>query len=283
MSIAPRLALLALGATLVFAAPARAAFHLWKIQEVFSSADGAVQFVELFCPPPNSGEFFLNLHTIKATSDGVPVTFTLDHNLSGQASTSGRTFLLATSGFSALAGGVAPDYTLPANFINPNAASISINFSDVDILTFTGAQLPKDGVSALVDSNPAGAANLAPQTNSPKNFAGAAGSVNLGGPAFDAGDFDEDGSVDADDLTAWRTGFGMEGVAVDHGDGDANDDHDVDGADFLTWQQELGATSVAAAHAAPEPATAALLVAALLAGAPQRRTRKQIRQRGVDG
>jgi hypothetical protein len=72
-------------------------------------------------------------------------------------------------------------------------------------------------------------------------------------------DFDEDGQVNADDLATWQTAFG----ATDAGDADL--DGDTDGADFLLWQQQFGATPAAAAiQSVPEPATLALLAAAIL-------------------
>ena len=72
-------------------------------------------------------------------------------------------------------------------------------------------------------------------------------------PAFTA-DFDDDGDVDADDLTQWRGDFGENGLS------DADDDGDSDGADFLAWQRQLGSPSVtAAAEPVPEPGALALI------------------------
>jgi hypothetical protein len=80
--------------------------------------------------------------------------------------------------------------------------------------------------------------------------------VDPGGNFLEA-DFDEDGSVDGDDLAAWESGFGT-GTAKD--DGDADSDGDVDGNDFLVWQRQLGTTppATAAVGAVPEPAALAL-------------------------
>ncbi len=81
------------------------------------------------------------------------------------------------------------------------------------------------------------------------------------------GDFNGDGTVDGDDLTAWSAGVGTAtGASYLNGDGDA--DGDVDGADFLVWQRNLGATTIppsvaAAATAIPEPS--AVLLTGLLA------------------
>jgi hypothetical protein len=69
-----------------------------------------------------------------------------------------------------------------------------------------------------------------------------------------AGDFDEDGTVDQQDLAFWRGGFGTPTGAT-HLQGDADDDNDVDGADFLIWQQQLGQTQSGGASAVPEPAS----------------------------
>ena len=63
------------------------------------------------------------------------------------------------------------------------------------------------------------------------------------------GDFDEDGDVDADDLSRWRSSFG----ANNHSDG----------KDFLLWQRSFQPAS--AASAVPEPAFATLLTGGLAA------------------
>ncbi len=82
------------------------------------------------------------------------------------------------------------------------------------------------------------------------------------------GDFNEDGFVDGDDLTAWESGYGVPSGASPM-DGDADGDFDVDGNDFLIWQQQFGMTNnlSAATTAVPEPSSfmLALLAAALLA------------------
>ena len=50
------------------------AFHLYDIKEVFSNADGSVQFVELFTSFNN--QQFLSGHTIVASQDASTNTFT---------------------------------------------------------------------------------------------------------------------------------------------------------------------------------------------------------------
>jgi hypothetical protein len=86
-------------------------------------------------------------------------------------------------------------------------------------------------------------------------------------------DFDEDGDVDAEDLTAWTERAGL-WIGMNDADGD---DFQT-GADFLYWQQQLGETPpssadfdaainaalAASATAIPEPATLTLFAAAAL-------------------
>jgi hypothetical protein len=75
-------------------------------------------------------------------------------------------------------------------------------------------------------------------------------------PTFSA-DFDNDGDVDADDLTQWQGDYGL------HGDGDADGDGDSDGTDLLAWQQQLGSgLAISPGTAIPEPASRALMAIA---------------------
>ena len=251
---------------------ARASFHLWQIKEVFTSADGSAQFIEFFTSSPI--EQNLTGHNIIVTSDGVAKEFVFDHNLSG--STEDKHFLVATAGFGALPGGVAPDYTLATgSFFNPNASNISFEFAHgFDLLEITGSQLPKDGRISLNDTivDPGGGDNLVTGVNSPTNFAGAVGSVNLGGGMPTPGDFNGSNVVDGADLTVWRSNFGDTTATFSQGDADA--DGDVDGRDFLVWQRNIGPAVVPAVQAIPEPATAVL---ALITAAALFRRRRLLR------
>jgi hypothetical protein len=265
----------ALAGAMSCAAVSQAAFHQWEIKEVFTNADGTVQFVEFFTTEP--GEGFLNTHNLIVTSDGVAKEFVLNHNLTNP--TTDKHFLIATAGFAALAGGVAPDYSpLPANFFNPNAATIFFDFAHTfDTLTLTGSQIPKDGINSLTDTDllpESGVDNMVVGVNSPTNFAGATGSVNLGGATPIVGDFTGDGVVNGADLTRWRTHFGAAGSAtVSQGNADA--DGDVDGQDFLIWQRRVGATSIVAV---PEPTAVSLaFVASVVAIGVAARNRRRFR------
>lgn len=71
-------------------------------------------------------------------------------------------------------------------------------------------------------------------------------------------DFNADGQVNGVDLVQWKSAFGVNASA--NADGDA----DSDGNDFLAWQRRFGTSpAVASTAVIPEPATAAIAIAAL--------------------
>lgn len=146
---------------------AHASFHLWTIEEVYSNASGDIQYIEL-ATSANSQQF-LNGATIVATSNAGTITFTFPGN-SGSP-TAGKTLLIATPGFSRLAGAVTPDFTLPCGpFFDPADMTITIDFgagSNIETIT-TG--VPTNGTSSYNNGTVAAA--------SPKNFAGSTGTLN---------------------------------------------------------------------------------------------------------
>ncbi len=148
-------------ALLVSAATAQASFHLWELNEIYSNADGTVQFIELITGA--SGEQFLAGHAITSSQGATTHSFTFPSNLPGD--TAGKTFLIGTTGFAAL-GVVTPDYIVPNGFLFTTNGSV--NYAFVDNVSWTA--LPVDGVMSI---DRFGARAI----NSPKNFAGAAGSV----------------------------------------------------------------------------------------------------------
>ena len=93
-----------------------------------------------------------------------------------------------------------------------------------------------------------------------------------GGGSFLEADFNQDGSVNGTDLTAWKGGFG---TGTTKAQGDANADGKVDGADYLVWQRQFGQAppTTVAAGAVPEPTTALLSGLGLAALAVVRRRR----------
>lgn len=146
-----------LGAVAV-APTARAAFHLYDVKDVFSNADGTVQFVELFTSA--NGQQFLNGHTIVASQAASTNTFNFGGT--GPSLTASTHLLVATAGFQA-ACGIAPDFVMADGFLfDPDG---SVNFAEgTDVVSY--ASLPLDGETSL--DYPGEVAG----TNSPTNHAG---------------------------------------------------------------------------------------------------------------
>jgi len=183
-----RSALLVAAATIAMAFPrqgAQAAFHLWTVSEVYSSADGSVQFIELRTTF-GSQQFIAN-QTLRSTNSGGTSSFVFPTNLPSDSANT--TFILGTSNLASIPGGVVPNYIIPANFVRPAVgggnAAVIYNPSGS---TIPCTNLPTDGDLSL--NNPGGTIVLA--TNSPRNFNGQSntivplkfGSANLAGTNF---------------------------------------------------------------------------------------------------
>jgi serralysin len=178
------LSLLVCGAGAFTCTSASAFFHLWQFTEFFSNADGSVQFIEL--RNTSNNEHFASGAQIQSTSTGK--VFTFPGNLASNL-TAGKSLLVATPGFGSLQGGVTPDFTLPStNFFNPAGDTLTLSAGFViDAESFTS--IPTDGVQSRVfPSN-----TLA--TNSPTNFSGMSGSVNLAAAPSPTGDYNGNGQV----------------------------------------------------------------------------------------
>lgn len=78
-----------------------------------------------------------------------------------------------------------------------------------------------------------------------------------------AGDFNDDGAVNAADYTVWRDGGPLLNETASIGV--------VDAADYTAWANNYGATSAALGVAVPEPTTLVLLAMAAAAGVARRR------------
>ena len=151
-------------AVLWTACSAQATFHTFQINEIYSSPDGAIQFVELRESQGANGQNFFAGNTLTSGSGASQQTFVFPSNLPS-SNTAGKFVLIGTQSFAAL-GVVAPDYVVPDGFMSQPAGSI--NFAFVDSVNYT--QLPGDGATSINR-------NGVPQTNSPRNFAGATGTI----------------------------------------------------------------------------------------------------------
>ncbi|SDY02081.1 DUF4214 domain-containing protein [Nitrosomonas sp. Nm33] len=134
-------------------------FHLYRINELYSNADGTVQFIELAVGNVN-GESFLMNHAISVKQGDTTNAFTFPNNLPS-INTANTTVLIATQGFADL-GIVTPDYIVPNGFLFTNG-SATVNYANVDEITY--GSLPLDGTHSIDRNGATG-------TSSPKNFAG---------------------------------------------------------------------------------------------------------------
>jgi hypothetical protein len=128
---------LGLGAVLAWAAPT------FQIDEIYSNADGAVQYVVLHETSGLDGQQSFAGGTLKVTHAGVTKTFTFPANLPS-SSTAGRRVLVASQGLAAL-GMIVPDYVFPDQFLATDGATLTLFDSD----QVAYAILPTDGVNAI--------------------------------------------------------------------------------------------------------------------------------------
>jgi serralysin len=138
-------------------------FHLYRINELYSNADGSIQFIELKVGD-FAGESFWQGQSISDTQGGTTHTFTFPTNLPSTA-TNNTSVLIATQGFANL-GIATPDFIVPSGFLFTNGGTL--DYANVDAIT--DGLLPTDGTH----SNDR---NGASQTNSPTDFAGQTGTV----------------------------------------------------------------------------------------------------------
>jgi hypothetical protein len=164
---------------LVISGGAQATFHLWRITQLYSNADGTVQFIELLSLA--SGQQFLAGHTLKSSQGGVTRTYNFTTNLPGETAdmsdggyygmmgmTTYKSIVIGTQGFAAL-GVVTPDYVVPNGFLF--TANGTVNWGE-GADTFSYAALPTDGRMALMRGG-------STAVNSPVNFNGEMGTVVL--------------------------------------------------------------------------------------------------------
>ena len=151
-------------ATIFYAAGATAGIHTWDVVEVFSNANGTIQYVELFDfgltgTEINVGNSSLssNLHSFSWTNGTV------------DEPTNGRSYLIATAGFAALPGAPVPDVIIPADKVPFfSKAGDTVTFGNGDALTF--GPVPINGSDSLDEGSGEG-------PNTPKNYDNVEGNV----------------------------------------------------------------------------------------------------------
>ena len=157
------LRLLAAVTLAVIATTASASFHTFAIEEIYSNADGTIQYVVLHETQGASDENHLGGHTLTMTHGTVIKTLTFPADLPS-ADTALKRVLIATPGFVDLAL-VTPDYVMPQRFVATDGGTL--DYAGFD--TFAYPPLPTDGVNA--QSRSGVIANVA------TNFAGRSANV----------------------------------------------------------------------------------------------------------
>ena len=217
-----------LGCAVVLAcagSPAWATFHLWDTSEVYSNADGTIQFIELFTT--FSDEEMVEGHYYGSNEHD----FTFPNNLPS-SQTANKRFLMATVGFAALPGAPQPDFIIPDGFVNICGDTLElrtlVDGMTWDSFSFGEGFLPVDGTLSLNR-------DLTTGVNSPTNFAGDTASITTPGPALASKIYFADGSTikhanpDGSEASVLIPGLSSpDGVAVD-----------IDG-DKIYWVQQSG-------------------------------------------
>lgn len=151
-------------AVLACAGSVQATFHTYVINEIYSNPEGTIQFVELREASGLSGQDLFAGLTLTSSGGGSQQTYTFGRNLPS-SSTANTSVLIATQGFADM-GLLTPDYIVPNGFLPQPSGSV--NFANIDQVSYTA--LPGDGTTSINR-------NGVPQTNSPRNFAGATATV----------------------------------------------------------------------------------------------------------
>lgn len=164
--------LVAMGLTVgAAAAPAWATFHDWSIDEVYSSSDGSMQFIEM--QGLGDGEYFFATGFFPPSPAHLKVgssDFTFPHDLDIVAAghnTGGYKLLLATSNFQSITG-IAPDYVLPNNFLSLSSGTLRFtDNTDTAYSTLAYTSLP-GGDQSLNRTYPS--TTITTATATPTNF-----------------------------------------------------------------------------------------------------------------
>jgi len=152
---------------LAFASGAAADFHTFQIEQIYSNADGSIQFIVLHEGSFAIGQQFWSGHALTSTGK-VRNTYVFPNNLPGP-NTANKRVLIATQGFAAL-GLITPDYVVPNAFLDTGGGIL--DYGGVDSINYF--TLPVDGVSAVNRA-------LAVIPNVATNFAGKTASVSGAG------------------------------------------------------------------------------------------------------
>jgi hypothetical protein len=164
---------LALASALIWTATGQAASHQWRISELFTNADGTVQFIEMKEIAGASAEWGLKDKWLLVVGEARQYTFRSD--LTGN--TAGRYLLLGTQGFKDTPGAPAPDIVIPDGFL-PLGEDVLEYWMYPDA-TIDFGPLPVDGATSYNIAYPVSGPTGINAQNSPTNYAGESGSIDL--------------------------------------------------------------------------------------------------------
>jgi len=156
----------AASALLMGVAPVWGGSHLWRFNEIYSNADGTIQFIEMKeCCGATSEIGILGKWILAVGTDN---QYVFSHNLTGN--TANKYLLLATEGFAASPGVPAPDFIIPDGFLPLEGDTLEYWLYSAATWIYLEGELPTDGVLSLNEDHTTG-------VNSPTNYAGETGSV----------------------------------------------------------------------------------------------------------
>lgn len=159
-----------MGLLLLAASSADAGIHTWDVHEVFSNADGSIQYVELWEANGGAGEVNVGNGTISSNAQ----SFSFGQGAVA-APTSNKFYLVATQSFADLPGAPVPDAIIPSGkvpFFDPSGDTVAFGSFD----SWALGVVPTNGTDAL---NRTGGVVV----NAPTNYAGTQGSVDASPPA----------------------------------------------------------------------------------------------------
>lgn len=194
--------------------------HTWDVDEVFSTADGSIQFIELVECCGGNGE--VNLNGLQVTSQATGNAFTFPSNL--KSPTGNKRLLLATQSFADLPGAPTPDYIIQPNFFSLDGDTLTYHV--YDSWNIAAGAVPTDCVNSLKRDG-----TVSP--NTPTNYAGKTGEVDA---CPCVGDLSGDDLVNVFDLLTLLNAWGQCAGCPE----DLNGDDAVNVFDLLTLLSAWG-------------------------------------------